>query len=330
MATISDVAQKADVSVATVSRVLNGSSRVSPETALRVRRAIAELDYRPNLLGRNLRRTKSERILVLLPNIANPFYAEIVKGIEDVANRNGYSIMLCNTDSDPEREKKHIRMLKGYLADGAILMASEMTCEELTELSREVPIVQCCEYRAGLTISHVSIDNEMAAYQAVNHLVGLGHRRIAFIGARNHFLSSALRKDGYIRALKEAGIAFDQVYCGYGDYSYKSGFRIMKQLLGLNLRPTAVFCVSDLMAIGAIRSAMEENLRIPRDLAVCGFDNIYFSSMFKPTLTTVSQPMYDLGCTAMEVLINIIEGQTKGAAHYFLDHELIIRESTAK
>lgn len=330
MSTIDDVAQRAGVSVATVSRVINGSSRVSHETAAKVRQAIAELDYRPNLLGRNLRRTKSERVLVLLPNIANPFYAEIVKGIEDIASKYGYSIMLCNTDSDLEREMKYVGMLKSYLADGAILMASEMTNENLAELSREIPIVQCCEYKAGLPITHVSIDNEMAAYKAVNHLIGLGHRRISFIGARNQFLSSVLRKEGYIRALKEAGIDFDPAYCGYGDYSYKSGFRIMKQLLNLDPRPTAAFCISDLMAIGAIRSAMEENIRVPEDLAVCGFDNIYFARVFKPTLTTVSQPMYDLGCTAMEALISIIEGKNTGTTHYSLEHELIIRESTVK
>lgn len=328
MPTISDVAAKAGVSVATVSRVINGSSKVSPETLIKVKQAIAELNYRPNLLGRALRKTKSERVLVLLPNIANPFYAEIVKGIEDVANKNGYSIMLCNTDSNLEREKKYIKMLKSHLADGAILMASEMTCEELTELSHEIPIVQCCEYKVGIPITHVSIDNEMAAYKAVNHLIGLGHKKIAFIGAKNQFLSSSLRKDGYIRALNEAGIDFDPAYCGYGDYSYKSGFRIMKQLLSLEARPTAVFCISDLMAVGAIRSAMEEELRVPEDLAVCGFDNIYFSRMFKPTLTTVSQPMHDLGCTAMEALINIIEEKSTEPMHYFMEHELIIREST--
>ncbi|HEY8421010.1 MAG TPA: LacI family DNA-binding transcriptional regulator [Thermoclostridium sp.] len=330
MATINDVAKHAGVSVATVSRVINGNAKVSPETITKVKQAIAELDYRPNLLGRALRKTRSERILVLLPNIANPFYAEIVKGIEDVANKNGYSIMLCNTDSDLDREKKYIKMLKSHLADGAILMASELTSEELTELSQEIPIIQCCEYKVGLPITHVSIDNEMAAFKAVNHLIGLGHKRIAFIGANNQFLSSTLRKEGYIRALEEAGIDYNPAYCGYGDYSYKSGFRVMKYLLSLDPRPTAVFCISDLMAVGAIRSAMEENLHVPEDLAVCGFDNVYFARMFKPTLTTVSQPMYDLGCVAMEVLLKAIESKDMETMHYILEHELIVRESTVK
>lgn len=330
MTTISDVAKVAGVSVATVSRVINGIANVSPETTAKVTKAIQELDYRPNLLGRNLRRTKSERILVLLPNISNPFYSEIVKGIEDVANRNGYNIMLCNTDSDIKREKKYIKMLKTRLADGAILMASEISCEELTELAKEVSMVQCCEYKEGIPVSHVSIDNEKAAYKATKHLISLGHRKIAFIGANNQFLSSNLREKGYLRALSDEGIEPNPDYLCYGDYSYKSGLRNMKKLLNLQERPTAVFCVSDVMAIGAIRLAMEENLKIPEDLAVCGFDNIHFSWMFTPSVTTIAQPMYDLGCTAMDALIRIIEGKSSEVIHYFLEYELIIRDSTVK
>lgn len=330
MTTISDVAKVAGVSVATVSRVINGIANVSPETTAKVTKAIQELDYRPNLLGRNLRRTKSERILVLLPNISNPFYSEIVKGIEDVANRNGYNIMLCNTDSDIKREKKYIKMLKTRLADGAILMASEISCEELTELAKEVSMVQCCEYKEGIPVSHVSIDNEKAAYKATKHLISLGHRKIAFIGANNQFLSSNLREKGYLRALSDEGIEPNPDYLCYGDYSYKSGLRNMKKLLNLQERPTAVFCVSDVMAIGAIRLAMEENLKVPEELAVCGFDNIHFSWMFTPSVTTIAQPMYDLGCTAMDALIRIIEGKSSEVIHYFLEYELIIRDSTVK
>jgi len=330
LSTINDVAKKAGVSVATVSRAINGNTYVSPETLLKVKKAIDELNYKPNLLGRDLRRTRSERVLVLLPNISNPFYSEIVKGIEDVANRNGYSIMLCNTDSDIKREKKYIKMLKSRLADGAILMASEMTCEELTELSMEVPMVQCCEYKEGIPVLHVSIDNEEAAYKATRHLIGLGRSRIAFIGANTQFLSSSLREKGYLKALADAGIGHNPAFMRYGNYGYKSGYRNMKQLLALDERPDAVFCISDLMAIGAIRAATDEKLKVPDELAVCGFDNIHFSSMFQPSITTISQPMYDLGCTSMDALIRMMEGKNTDAACYFLEHELVIRESTVK
>jgi len=330
LSTINDVAAMAGVSVATVSRFINGSSKVSPEACEKVTKAIKELNYRPNLLGRDLRRTKSQRILVLLPSISNPFYSEIVKGIEDIANRNGFSIMLCNTDSDIKREKKYIKMLKSRLADGVILMASEMTCEELTELSLEVPMVQCCEYKEGVPVPHVSIDNEKAAYKAVKHLISLGHTRIGFIGADNQFLSSSLRKKGFLRALSEEGIAHEPAYSCYGNYGYKSGYRMLKRLLSLENKPTAVFCISDLVAIGAVRSAMEEKMRVPEDLAVCGFDNIHFSWMFQPSITTISQPMYDLGCTAMDVLMGSVEGKDMDVVQYFLEHELVIRESTVK
>jgi LacI family repressor for deo operon, udp, cdd, tsx, nupC, and nupG len=330
LANINDVAEKAGVSVATVSRVINGCANVSPGTVERVKKAIHELDYRPNLLGRALRRTKSERVLVLLPDISNPFYSEIVKGIEDVANQNGYSVMLCNTDSDINREKKYIKMLKSRLADGAILMASEMTCEELTRLASEIPMVQCCEYKEGVPVLHVSIDNEKAAYKATNHLINLGHRHIAFIGADNQFMSSDLRKKGFIQALSDAGIEYNPAYLSYGDYSYKSGYRNMRRMLTYQERPTAVFCISDLMAIGAIRAASDCGLRIPDDLAVCGFDNISFSRMFHPSITTIAQPMHDLGCTSMKALIGMIEGNQADIMHYILEHELIIRGSTVK
>ncbi len=328
--TINDVAEKAGVSVATVSRVINGSSNVSEKSRNKVIEAIREMNYRPNLLGRNLRRIKSERVLVLLPTISNSFYSEIVKGIEDVANRNGYNIMLCNTDSDADREKKYIKMLKSRLADGVILMASVMSREELTALSKEVPMVQCCEYKEGIPVLHISIDNEKAAYKAVRHLIGLGHRNIGFIGADNQFMSSILREQGYQRALSEAGIEEEPSYFCYGDYSYQSGYRMMKQLLSLERRPTAAFCISDLMAIGAIRAAMEENLRIPEDLAVCGFDNIHFARMFQPSITTIAQPMYDLGCASMDALLNVMQGKNAGEVNCFLEHELIIRSSTVK
>ncbi len=330
MATINDVSALAGVSVATVSRVINGSTNVSPETAEKVTKAIKELNYRPNLLGRDLRRTKSERVLVLLPNISNPFYSGIVKGIEDIANRNGYSIMLCNTDSDIKREKKYIKMLRNCLADGVILMASEMSCEELTELSMEVSMVQCCEYKEGIPVPHVSIDNEKAAYKATSHLISLGHKLIGFIGANNQFLSSSLRKNGFLRALSDAGINPNSSFFCNGDYSYKSGYRVMNHLLNLEKKISALFCISDLMAIGAVCAAMEEKLRIPEDISVCGFDNIHFSRMFKPSITTISQPMYDLGCTSMEVLLNVMRQGYNNTNSCFLEHELIIRESTVK
>lgn len=328
--TIQDVAKAAGVSVATVSRVINNSTSVSAGTKELVLGAVKRLDYRPNLLGRNLRRTETRLILVLLPNISNPYYSRLVKGIEDVGHRNGYNVMLCNTDSDPGREKLYLDLLKNRLADGVIFMAPSLGRNELTETGKSFPVVQCSEYKEGARVSHVSIDNSAAAQKAVKHLLALGHRRIGMISCDNDFLSTAHREEGYRKALLDVGIKPEEELVRDGDYSFKSGLRAAGQLLSLRDRPTAVFCISDLMAVGAIRAAKDNGLRVPEDFAVVGFDNISLASMYDPMLTTISQPKYDLGATAMELLLRQIRGEMKEPQDLVLEFELIIRESTIK
>lgn len=330
MSTIQDVAREAGVSVATVSRVMNNSPSVSDITRERVLEAIKKLDYQPNLLGRNLRRTETRMILVLLPNIANPFYSRIVKGAEDVAHKNGYNIMLCNTDSDKNREKLYLDLLKNRLSDGVIFMASELSKDELMETGRNFPVVQCCEHKEGAGVSHVSIDNLAAAYKAVKHLISLGHTRIGMISSKNNFLSTIHRELGYKKALDDSGIDFDPSLIKYGDYGFKSGLRAAKQFLDMEDRPTAIFAISDTMAVGVIKAAGEAGLKVPDDIAVAGFDNISLASMCEPPLTTISQPKYDLGCTAMDLLLRQIRGELKEPEKVLLEYELIIRESTVK
>lgn len=330
MATIQDVAKAAGVSVATVSRVLNNSSSVTPETRDIVQETIKKLNYQPNLLGRNLRRSETKMVLVLLPNIANPFYSRVVKGIEDIGHKYGYNVMLCNTDSNASREKVYIELLKNKLADGVIFMAPELSKDELSEIGKNIPVVQCCEYKEGASVSHISIDNAAAAYRAANHLIGLGHTRIGMISSKNDYLSTRQREAGFFKALNEAGIEYDSQMLQYGDYSFKSGLRAARNFASMDIKPTAVFSISDTMAVGAIRGFKEFNLKVPDDVAVVGFDNISFASMCEPPLSTVSQPKYDIGCTAMEILIKQIRGEQKQSQQIFLEHELIIRESTVK
>lgn len=330
VSTIQDVAKKAGVSIATVSRVLNKSSSVTQSTRDTVLEAIKQLDYRPNLLGRNLRRTETRLVLALLPNIGNPFYSRIVKGIEDIAHKNGYSVMLCNTDSNADRERVYLELLKNRLADGVIFMAPVIGGEELTAIGGDFPVVQCCEYKEGAQVPMVSIDNHNAAKKATKHLISLGHKRIALISCRNSFLSTQCREQGFRSALEEAGCKLDNQYVVYGDYSFKSGHRAGSSLMTLNERPTAIFAISDIMAIGVLRAAKEKGFKVPEDLAVVGFDNISFSYMCDPMLTTVSQPKYDLGCTAMELLLRKIQGDMKEPVEIVLENELIIRESTIK
>jgi len=329
-ATIKDVAKDAGVSAATVSRVINNSPTVTASTRETVMAVIKKLNYQPNLLGRNLRRTETRLILVLLQNMANPFYARIVKGIEDVGHKNGYHVMLCNTDSDHEREKVYLELLRNRLADGVIFMAPMLGKEELTEIGKRFPVVQCCEYKEGAQVSHVSIDNHAAAYKAVRHLISAGHRRIGMISCRNSYVSISQRESGYKKALEDAGITFEEEYIKYGDYGFNSGLRAANQLLSMDDRPTAIFAISDLMAIGALRAIREKGLSVPEDVAAAGFDNISFSSMCNPMLTTISQPKYDLGCLAMDLLLKQIRGEAKEHKGIFLEYELIIRESTIK
>lgn len=328
MITIKDVASFAEVSVATVSRVLNNMGTVAPETKERVLKAINDLHYQPNLLARHLRRSETRMILVLLPNISNPFYARLVKGMEDVGQKNGYSIMLCNTDSDQSRERTYLEFLHNHLSDGVIFMAPELPREELSVIGKNFPVVQCCEYKEGASVSHVSIDNLGAAYRAVNHLLDLGHRRIAIISSDNRFVSTIQREIGYRKALEEAGIKADEELIRHGDYSFNSGFEVAKQFIGIKDRPTAIFAISDIMAIGAMKAVRTSGLKIPDDIAVVGFDNISFSSMCDPMLTTISQPKYDLGCVTMELLIKQIQGEVKEPRDILLESKLIIREST--
>ena len=328
--TISEVARQAGVSVATVSRVVNQSGTVSPQTAEKVMKAIDQLGYQTNVWGRNLRRGESRVALVLVPNVSNPYYAPIIAGAEDTLRAQGYSVMLCTTNSDPIRRNSFLEFLGDGQADGAILMDTVSDDSDIQAFAAHHPLVQCCEYCESPHMSHVSIDNFKAAYQAVSKLLELGHTHIGFIGADNRFVSTLRRQDGYRAALKDHGISpapQDQDYAS-GDYSFNSGVQAAGRLLDQEDRPTALFCISDVLALGAIRAARERGLNVPDELSVIGFDDIEYAGMFSPALTTVRQPCYELGRLAGEMLIGQIRGKSGGEVKY-LHHRLIERDSTA-
>lgn len=331
MATIHDVAKAVGVSVATVSRVLNNSPAVNIETREKVLFTIRKLNYQPNLLGRNLRRSKTKMILVIVPDISNPFYSSIVKGIEDVAHKNDYNVMLCNTNYDPERMNAYIELLKNRLSDGAVVMGLELGKLEFSDLAKRFPIVQCCEYIEGAGTSYVAIDDFSAAIKAVRHLVNLGHKRIGLITCKDRFISNVKREQGYKEAIKDAGIEADPELIMYVDsHGFKNGLRAVEKLIMMPKRPTAIFACSDLLAIGAMKGIKERGLQVPEDIAIVGFDNISFASVCNPPLTTIAQPQYDLGCTAMDILIKQIHETITVPQITHLEYELIIRESTVK
>jgi LacI family transcriptional regulator, repressor for deo operon, udp, cdd, tsx, nupC, and nupG len=327
MATIQDVAQKAGVSVATVSRVLNNRDIVSNKTASKVEQAIKELSYEPSVLGRNLRTSASRLFLVLIPSIANPFYTEIIKGIEDTVIEQGYNILLCETGSNPKREEIYINLVRNRLADGIISMDPAVDKKRLTELAKKYPIVQCSEYDKEGTISYVTIDSELAAYQAVKYLIQAGHKKIGLINSDNKYLYARDRYKGYLRALKEFDLPINEEWIYKIEHvEFEEGQFAMRGLLSQNDRPTAIFTDSDVLAIGALKEIHSNGLQVPQDIALVGFDNISLSNMTYPTLTTISQPMYKMGIASANMIINKIKGIK--VDNVILDHELIVREST--
>lgn len=330
MATILDVSKAAGVSVATVSRVLNGKGQVSQETARRVMRAVEALSYAPNVSARNLRLNESRIILIVAPNITNPYYTHILAGIGRAAHRMGYSAFLCDTGGERSETEKVLDMLVRRQADGAILLATERVSEWLKPYAEKYPLVECSEYDPLLGLPRVSIDNYAAAREAMAHLIFLGHERIGLVSSRNLYISTELRLAGYRDALKDAGLTPSDGYVRLGDadYSFKSGFDSAKSLLSLSNRPTALLCVSDMLALGAIASAKELGLRVPEDLSVVGFDDVEHTTMFHPHVTTVAQPCLTIGEKAMELLEGAI-GRAASKREAILPHRLIVRESTA-
>lgn len=327
VATIQDIAKEAGVSVATVSRVLNKAGTVTEKTRLKVESAIKALNYQPSMLGRNLRTSESRLMLVLLPSTSNPFYSDIIKGIQDTGIANHYNILLCETNSKSERENIYLNMLKNKIADGMISMDPTINIDKLNQLAETHPVIFCSEYEQGGTIPYVSIDSERAAYEAVKHLITIGNKKIALINSDKRFLYARQRQAGYERALKENNLPLQEEWIYHTqDLEFQSGTKAMRLLLQLEEKPTAVFAVSDTLAIGAMKAL---NIYYDQDadpIAIFGFDNISFSTMTNPTLSTISQPMYQMGVKAAEMLIKRIRGEKVDSV--ILEHQLIIREST--
>lgn len=328
--TVVDVAREAHVSVATVSRVINNSDVVASETIDRVRKAIEKLDYTPNATARNLRRQESQMILVLAPNFFNPFYAHILNGISEAAQALGYNAFICGYKDDNPKDVLY-RMLETHQAIGAILLASIQKYSWLEDLAKRYPIVQCAEYIDGAKVSSVSIDNYSAMREAIAYLVDIGHRRIGLITSKNDYISTFQREKGYRDELAgqiEARASLSIAYAAE-DYTFKSGILATKELLDSDNIPTAIACVSDVLALGAISEIQRRGLSVPEDISIIGFDDVDYTKMFHPFLTTISQPCYDLGITSVNVLFELIRNKG-GYKKVVLPYAIKIRETTCK
>ncbi len=328
--TIKDVAKAAGVSVATVSRVLNGSAAVSAAAAAQVNKAVNELRYSPNFLGRNLRKCGTNIILAVIPSTEHSFYSEIIRGMQNAALERGYDILIAVTNSDYNVETRMLGMLFNRTADAAVLMGTQLDAAYLNELNGKFYIGLCCERVSGAEVLTVTVDDEGGAYAAVKNFISCGHSRIAIVSTDGNALSSKDRESGYMLALKDSGIPIRNEYIYRGSYDSSDGAKAVDYFTGLSEPPTAVFCISDLLAAGAAKRAVTLGLKIGEDISLCGFDNIQISGVYSPGITTIGQPCYEIGSTVIRKLISNMNCGSRDSRRIMLDYELIQRESVGR
>lgn len=330
MPTIHDIARRVGVSAGTVSRALSRPEKVLPATRKRIEQAAAALGYVPNTVARTLKTQRSGKILVTVPDIANPFFAQILQGAEEAAQAAGYAVLLGDTQHRPDREERYAQMLRRKEADGLIVLGHRLppTAREIVkQLGATAPVVNGCEFDPALGIPSVHIDNAAASRAAMEHLYGLGHERIAVVGGppdnplhqqRMEGVKAAARARGRLRLLSIAP----------GDFSVESGHAAAKALFSHAPVPTAAFCFSDQMALGVLAACRDLGIRVPEDFSIVGFDDLASSRYLTPPLTTISQPMQEIGVRAVNLLLAIIES-VEVPHQQTLDFGLMLRGSTA-
>lgn len=330
MSNIRKVAELAGVSVATVSRTLRMPERVSPATRDRVLAAVEQAGYRPNLMAVQFRSRKTRNLVVLVPVIANVFFARVISGIQEAAQAIDYRVLLCDTLGREDVEIAYAELVRAHQADGLIqLRAFDPFSNSGPQGEGLPPMVNACEILDVPPCPTVRLDNRAAAHEMTEHLLGLGHRRIGLIKGPQGSPLTRERIAGYEDALRQAGVAPDPTLLCRGNFTLQSGYDAAGQLLGNIERPTAIFCENDEMAIGAIKRIREAGLGVPQDISVAGFDDIPFAAFCDPPLTTIAQPAEAFGRHAVEMLVAQFAHQPLETAHLVLPHRLVIRGSTA-
>ncbi|WCL53478.1 LacI family DNA-binding transcriptional regulator [Gimibacter soli] len=333
MATIRDVASLAGVSRATVTRALQEPDKVSPARLSRVKEAIRVLGYRPNMLSQTFRKNQARTIVVLAPNLANPFFSKVIAGIVAAADERDFRVLVGATDGSVSKEFDFVRMVESRLADGIIQMNPFTLSERNAVLPHQhVPAVSVAGV-PGTPYSCVRIDNRAAAKECILHLAASGHQKIGIVTGPTHNSNTMVRLEGVKAGLEEAGLSYNPNLVREGDFRMLSGLQATESLMqdGPDPKPTAIFCMNDEMALGAIRALHTLNLRVPEDVSIVGFDSLDFSAFFMPPLTTVEQPGYDMGVSSANILADIIEGVSAGQESHdvVLPYRFIIRQSTA-
>lgn len=326
--TIKDVAKAANVSVATVSRVLNKKTNVSDEAVEAVNQAIERLGYSPNFLGRDLRKSETRRILAIIASTEQSFYSEVLRGMEEAASARGYDVLIATTRDDPKHEMHLLEMLFSRSVDGAVLLGPKLDARTISALAENHNIAICLERLENCNVLTVTINNVNAGRDAVNYLIRKGRKRIGLITTQLRSQSSIDREQGYREALAENGLTYDEKLIYYGDYTSESGTRGCEALMSLENPPDAIFAISDMIAIGAMNYAAAHRIEIGKEVLFFGFDNIQYSRIFIPHLSTVQQPCFLQGKLVVEKLIDNMKSETPDRSLYMLPHSLILRETT--
>ena len=328
--TIYDVAREANVSMATVSRVVNGNPNVKPTTRKKVMEVIDRLGYRPNAVARGLASKKTTTVGLIIPDISNLIFAELARGIEDIATMYNYNIILSNSDQNVDKELRLLNTMLGKQVDGLVFMSGNITQEHITEFEKSpVPIVLAGSLEESGRIPSVIIDHEQAVYDAISTFIESGHKQIAMvIGPLHEPVNAEKKLLGYKRALSDAGIEYNEDLVQEGDYTYDSGIEAFEKYLELDIKPTAVFVGSDEMAVGVVHAAGDNGFVIPDDFEVITSENTKLSLMVRPQLTTIVQPLYDIGAVSMRLLTKLMNKEEVTEQKVILPHRIEVRAST--
>jgi LacI family transcriptional regulator/LacI family repressor for deo operon, udp, cdd, tsx, nupC, and nupG len=331
MSSLQEVAERAKVSIATVSRVLNKSDKVVPETRATVEQALRELGYRPSRVARRLRMKDGHAHLVglIIPDIQNPFYAEIARGVEDAAYAREYALLLCNSDESLEKERFYLGVMQSESVDGVVLPPFDDTDQAVVELVKTGMPVVCVDRSLAKTKTDlVEVDNYQGALDAVNHLLNKGHKQIGLIEGRVDVSTSRERRRGYLDALAARNLSPRKELMRAGDFKQESGRILANELLDLRRPPTALFVCNNLMTVGALAAFHQRGLRVPDDVALVGFDDLPWAEALDPPPTVVRQPAYEVGRQAMELLLKRINEPDRPPVTVRLVPELVVRRST--
>lgn len=330
MATIYDVARLAGVSAATVSRVVNGRSSVDPTLAARVQRVMAELDYRPNVVARNLRRQRTSIWAVIISDIGNPFFTSMVRGVEDVAQGAGFSVVLCNSDEDPAKEERYVNAALAEQMAGVIISSTGKGANLARLAAAGTPVVAIDREIRGANVDTVLVDNEHGSELATAHLIEAGFERIACITGPRKLPTAQQRLRGYQRALRAYKRPFAEELIRYSDYREEGGYQAMASLLDQSGPPDAVFAANNLTTVGALECLVDRGISVPARMGVVGFDDIPWAHLVRPSLSTIVQPTYELGRTAALLLAERIAEPTRPPSTVTLRTELKVRESSVR